>query len=163
VISGVFGFWIVGFGLAFGPSDPTGFIGMSDSIYTVSAHFDRYTVEDLNLKWIFQFAFANTSSAIVSGLLMERCRIETYGAFSFLITLFIYPIVAGWEWNPAGWLAVKGFHDFAGCAAIHTLGGICGLVGTIMCGPRYNLFQGVQFPFLFRETREAKNKKFLEE
>ena len=53
MISGVFGFWIVGFGLAFGPSDPTGFIGMSDSTYTVSANFDRYTVEDLNLKWIF--------------------------------------------------------------------------------------------------------------
>jgi ammonium transporter, Amt family len=74
---------------------------------------------------------------------MERCRIETYGAISFLITLFIYPVAAGWVWNPAGWLAARGFHDFAGCAAIHTLGGILGLVGTIVAGPRYNLFKGV--------------------
>ena len=99
-ISGIFGFWIVGFGLAYAPSDSSGFIGLSDRTFTTSANFNSYNIEDLNLKWIFQFAFANTASAIVSGLLMERCRIETYGAFSFLITLFIYPIVAGWVWNP---------------------------------------------------------------
>jgi ammonium transporter, Amt family len=116
---------------------------MSDKTFTTSAGFNSYAIEDLYLKFIFQFAFANTSSAIVSGLLMERCRIETYGMFSFLITLFIYPIAAGWVWNPTGWLASRGFHDFAGCSVIHTLGGILGIVGTIVAGPRYNLFKDV--------------------
>ena len=35
-----------------------------------------------------------------------------------------------------GWLAQKGFHDFAGSAAIHTVGGLSALIGAIMVGPR---------------------------
>ena len=94
---------------------------------------------------------------------MERCRIEAYGIFSFLITLFFYPIAAGWVWNPSGWLPSRGFHDFAGCSVIHTLGGILGIVGTVVAGPRYNLFKDVQFPFIFGESRRLKNEKFLEQ
>jgi Amt family ammonium transporter len=140
---------VVGFGLAFGPTDSRGFIGMSDSTFSFTAGFSGYQSEELYLKWIFQFAFANTASAIVSGLLMERGRIETYGVFSFLMTFFIYPVVACWVWNSTGWLALRGFHDFAGCGPIHLLGGISGLVGSIIAGPRYNRFSGVQFPFFF--------------
>jgi len=92
---------------------------------------------------------------------MERCRIETYAVFSFLMTLFIYPVVAGWAWNSQGWLAINGFHDFAGCAAIHTLGGITGLVGSIIAGPRYNLFKDVQFPCINGESRRFKNQLYL--
>jgi ammonium transporter, Amt family len=142
-ITGAIAFWIVGFGLAFGPTDSRGFIGLSDNTFSFAAGFNHYKTEDLYLKWIFQFAFANTASAIVSGLLMERCRIDTYGAFSFLMTFFIYPVAACWEWNATGWLAVRGFHDFAGCSCIHTLGGMCGLVGSIIAGPRYNRFKEV--------------------
>lgn len=99
-ISGAVAFWIVGFGLAFSTPDSSGFIGMKNDAWAVSADWSGYTVEDLYLKFIFQFAFVNTSSAIVGGLLTERCRIETYGVFSFLMSLFIYPVVACWVWNP---------------------------------------------------------------
>jgi Amt family ammonium transporter len=141
-ITGAIAWWVVGFGLAFGPTDSRGFIGLSDNTFSFGA-FYGYNSEDLYLKWIFQFAFANTASAIVSGLLMERARIETYGVFSFLMTFFIYPVVACWEWNSTGWLYVKGFHDFAGCGPIHVLGGICGLVGSIIAGTRYNRYNDV--------------------
>lgn len=155
-VTGAIAWWIVGFGLAFGPTDSRGFIGLSDNTFSFSAGFSKYSSEELYLKWIFQFAFASTASAIVSGLLMERSRIEVYGAFSFLMSFFIYPVVACWEWNSGGWLALRGFHDFAGCGPIHTLGGICGLVGGLICGTRYNRFSDIQFPFFFPETRRAK-------
>ena len=142
-ITGAIAWWIVGFGLAFGPTDSRGFIGLSDNTFSFAGGFYGYESEDLYLKWIFQFAFANTASAIVSGLLMERARIEVYGVFSFMMTFFIYPVVACWEWNATGWLAVKGYHDFAGCGTIHVLGGICGLVGSIITGTRYNRFNDV--------------------
>ncbi|MBQ7654183.1 MAG: adenylate cyclase, partial [Clostridia bacterium] len=35
-----------------------------------------------------------------------------------------------------GWLVKLGFHDFAGSAAIHSVGGITALIGAIMVGPR---------------------------
>lgn len=49
---------------------------------------------------------------------------------------FIYPVVVGWVWG-GGWLYQRGFHDFAGSGAIHMLGGIAGLVGAIIVGPRF--------------------------
>jgi len=52
-ISGIFGFWLIGFGLAFAPTDVNGFIGLTDRIFTVSARFPEVTSEDLYLKWIF--------------------------------------------------------------------------------------------------------------
>lgn len=107
------------------------------------------------LKFIFQFAFANTASAIVGGLLTERARIETYGVFSFLMTLFIYPVVACWVWNPTGWLFVAGFHDFAGCSVVHIVGGASGLAASILAGPRFGRFEKPWLPFFCRQRRQA--------
>ena len=50
--------------------------------------------------------------------------------------MFVYPVEAGWVWNSQGWLAQMGFHDFAGSAAIHSVGGITALIGAMMVGPR---------------------------
>jgi Amt family ammonium transporter len=157
-ITGAIAFWLIGFGIAFGKTDANGFIGTDpNSVWAVSAGWNSYTIEDLYLKFIFQFAFANTSSAIVGGLLTERCRVETYGVFSFLTTLFIYPVVACWVWNTdSGWLYRVGFHDFAGCSVVHVIGGAAGLVGTIITGPRIGRFDKPWLPFLCRERRQAK-------
>ena len=162
-ISGAIGFWIIGFGLAFSTTDSRGFIGIDGNAWAVSAGWNGITSEDIYLKFIFQFAFANTSSAIVGGLLTERVRIETYAIFSFLMTLFIYPIVACWVWNPTGWLYLRGFHDFAGSSVVHVLGGISGLIGGLMVGPRINRFKHPQFPFFMREKRQLSFDKYMKE
>ena len=142
-ITGAFAFWLIGFSIAFSTPDLRGFIGVGGNAWAVSAGWGSITSENIFLKFIFQFAFLNTSSAIVSGLVTERCRIEIYGAFSFVISLIIYPVVACWVWNPAGWLALRGFHDFAGSSVVHLLGGVCGLTATIFLGPRINRFKDV--------------------
>jgi Amt family ammonium transporter len=149
-ITGAIAFWIIGFGVAYGKTDSRGFIGVDGNIWAVSAGWADITSEDLYLKYIFQFAFANTSSAIVGGLLTERCRIETYAVFSFLMTLFIYPVIACWVWNPTGWLYLDGFHDFAGCSVVHVVGGASGLVGSIIAGPRFGRFDKPWLPFICR-------------
>jgi Amt family ammonium transporter len=75
----------------------------------------------------------------VSGCLAERTFVDTYIVFSIIITGFVYPIVAAWSWG-GGWLSVLGFHDYAGSANIHMLGGLCGFIGTVFLGPRLGIF-----------------------
>lgn len=133
-VSGALGFWMLGYSLAFAETDSHGFIGINSNVWAASEGWGAYSQYDLYLKFIFQFAFVNTSSAIVSGLLTERCRIETYGALSFIMSFFIYPVVACWVWNPTGWLAIRGYHDFAGSSVIHLTGGVAGLIGCIIVG-----------------------------
>ena len=43
---------------------------------------------------------------------------------------------AGWRFPPNGWLAVRGFNDFAGSAAVHAMGGFSALAAAIVLGPR---------------------------
>lgn len=86
--------------------------------------------------FVFNLVFCATAATIVSGSMAERTKFVSYCIYSAVISLFVYPIEAGWVWNSQGWLAKLGFHDFAGSAAIHSVGGITALIGAIMVGPR---------------------------
>ncbi len=86
--------------------------------------------------FVFNLVFCATAATIVSGSMAERTKFVSYCIYSGIISLFVYPIEAGWVWNSQGWLAQLGFHDFAGSAAIHAVGGITALIGAIMVGPR---------------------------
>ena len=86
--------------------------------------------------FVFNLVFCATAATIVSGSMAERTKFVSYCIYSGVISLFVYPIEAGWVWNSQGWLAQLGFHDFAGSAAIHSVGGIVALIGAIMVGPR---------------------------
>ena len=86
--------------------------------------------------FVFNLVFCATAATIVSGSMAERTKFVSYCIYSGVISLFVYPIEAGWVWNSQGWLAQFGFHDFAGSAAIHSVGGITALIGAIMVGPR---------------------------
>ena len=98
--------------------------------------------------WIFQYAFADTCSTIVSGAMIGRTGFRGDILYSIGITGFIYPIIGHWAWGPDGWLAVMGgtghfwpglgqnFRDFAGSTVVHTIGGVASLAGAIVLGPR---------------------------
>ena len=86
--------------------------------------------------FVFNLVFCATAATIVSGSMAERTKFVSYCIYSGVISLFVYPVEAGWVWNSQGWLAQLGFHDFAGSAAIHSVGGITALIGAIMVGPR---------------------------
>jgi len=52
------------------------------------------------------------------------------------MTAFIYPVVVSWTWG-GGWLGANGFADFAGSGVVHLVGGVAGLVGASIIGPRH--------------------------
>jgi Amt family ammonium transporter len=84
---------------------------------------------------IFQTVFAATAATIVSGAMVGRTKFVSYLAFSFVITLVIYPVVGHWVWG-GGWLSELGFHDFAGSTVVHSVGGWAALMGAKILGPR---------------------------
>lgn len=86
--------------------------------------------------FVFNLVFCATAATIVSGAMAERTKFSAYCIYSGIISLIVYPIEAGWVWNAQGWLFKLGFIDFAGSAAIHTVGGVAALVGIIILGPR---------------------------
>lgn len=128
-------FWLIGFGLMFG--DGNGFIGTVKGIAT-EANYGNSMLPDgvpFYAYLIFQTVFCATAATIVSGAMAERTKFISYCIYSFIISLVIYPIEAHWIWG-GGWLAERGFHDFAGSTAVHMCGGAAALVGAAILGPR---------------------------
>ncbi|MEX0759729.1 MAG: ammonium transporter [Tistlia sp.] len=85
--------------------------------------------------WFFQMVFVATAASIVSGTLAERIRVWPFLLFVVVLTAFIYPIQASWVWG-GGWLAERGFSDFAGSTLVHSCGGWAALTGAIILGAR---------------------------
>lgn len=125
-------FVLIGFGLFLG-EDMVGLIGKPG--------FDIFTSYE-NFDWsnfVFNLVFCATTATIVSGAMAERTRFLSYCVYSGIISALIYPIEAHWTWG-GGWLAQMGFHDFAGSACIHMVGGVCAIIGAKMVGPRIGKF-----------------------
>ena len=102
------------------------------AVFTDYAHFDFSN-------FVFNLVFCATTATIVSGAMAERTKFSSYCIYSAFISAVIYPIEAHWTWG-GGFLAQWGFHDYAGSACIHMVGGICALIGAAMVGPRIGKF-----------------------
>jgi len=89
----------------------------------------------LAAKFFFQVAFAGTAATIVSGAVAERIKFGSFCLFALLLVGSVYGITGHWIWGN-GWLAQLGFVDFAGCTAVHSLGGWAALAGAAILGPR---------------------------
>ncbi len=101
--------------------------------------FSQYASFDFS-GFVFNLVFCATTATIVSGAMAERTKFSTYCLYSAIISGIIYPIEAHWTWG-GGFLAQWGFHDYAGSACIHMVGGICALIGAAMLGPRLGKFE----------------------
>lgn len=132
------GFLIIGWGLMFGGDNPLigtqhlFILGDSDLSYykdTLTSNVPFWG------KFFFQLVFCGTAATIVSGAVAERVKYISFIIFSFILTLFIYPIVGHWVWG-GGWLADLGFMDFAGDTVVHSVGGWAALAGALILGPR---------------------------
>ncbi len=130
---GTVGFILLGFSLMMSEDYILGFIGIPNmNIFTDFGSF----IEGNASSFVFNLVFCATAATIVSGAMAERTKFLSYCIYSGVISLFVYPVEAGWVWNSQGWLAQMGFHDFAGSAAIHSVGGITALIGAMIEGPR---------------------------
>ncbi|MBR5044100.1 MAG: ammonium transporter, partial [Clostridia bacterium] len=127
-------FVLLGFSLMMAEDYVLGIVGVPN--LKILTDFGGFLRDGNAPSFVFNLVFCATAATIVSGSMAERTKFLSYCIYSGVISLFVYPIEAGWVWNEAGWLVKLGFHDFAGSAAIHSVGGTAALIGAIMVGPR---------------------------
>jgi Amt family ammonium transporter len=133
-------YYLFGFAFAFGtPSN--GFIGKHNFGLKAfpSSSFD-YSY------FLYQWAFAIAAAGITSGSIAERTQFVAYMIYSSFLTGFVYPVVSHWFWSVDGWASATREHgdllfgsgviDFAGSGVVHMVGGIAGLWGALIEGPR---------------------------
>ena len=122
------GFWAFGFAFMLGDT-AGGFIGLTGWFLTGGDY----------VGWIFQMVFAATAATIVAGAMAERTKLQTYLAYSFIVSALIYPIYGHWVWGD-GWLGAMGALDYAGSGVVHAVGGFVALTGAVVVGPRMGKF-----------------------
>lgn len=132
-------FVLLGFSLMMAEDYAFGIIGIPN--LKILTDFGSFLENGKAPSFVFNLVFCATAATIVSGSMAERTKFASYCIYSAVISLFVYPVEAGWVWNSQGWLVQLGFHDFAGSAAIHSVGGITALIGAIMVGPRLGKYQ----------------------
>jgi len=132
VVFGGIAFYAIGFGIAYGASN--GWFALD---FGIMEHDLGLGLSISNhLFWFIQLGFAIAAISIVSGAVAERMKVWAYTLFVICFCAVLYPVVANWVWNPNGWLAARGFNDFAGSAAVHGMGGFAALAAAIVLGPR---------------------------
>ncbi|GAV62218.1 Ammonium_transp domain-containing protein [Cephalotus follicularis] len=147
-------YYLFGFAFAFGtPSN--GFIGRHNFALKgfPSLSFD-YSY------FLYQWAFAIAAAGITSGSIAERTQFVAYLIYSSFLTGFVYPVVSHWFWSSDGWASAlrtdgdflfgTGVIDFAGSGVVHMVGGIAGLWGALIEGPRIGRFDHTDRPISLR-------------
>ncbi len=125
-------FTITLFGKEFGLFGSTGFflsgVGYDAAIFTL---------------FLFQMVFMDTAATIPTGAMAERWKFSAFFIYAFFISMITYPLFANWVWG-GGWLSTlgknfglgHGYVDFAGSSVVHMVGGVTGLAGAMVLGPR---------------------------
>ena len=145
VAIGLLSYYAVGFNLMYPGGEPGGFFGFAgfgigidpgDAVAYADGKWDVYNAGYTYwTDFIFQAMFAATCCTIVSGAVAERIKLGPFLIFCALFVTISYPITGMWQWG-GGWLAERGFHDFAGSTLVHSVGGWGALAGAMLLGPR---------------------------
>ena len=162
---GIVGFWLVGYGIAYGGVQGWSSLGWSNTDFaelgvrlggrffglTGGSKFALMSVahDPPNLAmFLFSAVFMDTAATVPTGALAERWRFSSFMIFGFAMSMFIYPLIANWVWG-GGWLSALGADfglghgdvDFAGSSVVHMTGGIAALAGSLVIGPRIGKFR----------------------
>lgn len=142
--AGSLAFYVLGAALMFGATKASGWLGWGGlGMPSLSSGEGVW-------EWtffFFQTMFAATAATIVSGAVAERIEFKSYLIYSVLVSALVYPVSGHWMWGglageaSAGWLERLGFHDFAGSAVVHSVGGWIALAGALALGPRIGKYR----------------------
>ena len=157
---GMLGFYLCGFAFMFGGLGPIatmgGFDGLNHefTVHLFGKDFGLFGLKGFCLTghaydvgvfalFLFQMVFMDTTATIPTGAMAERWKYLAFFIYGWLVGTIIYPIYGNWVWG-GGWLAMLGKNfglghghvDFAGSSVVHMTGGVIGLVGAWMIGPR---------------------------
>jgi Amt family ammonium transporter len=166
---GFVAFFLVGFPLMFGGysyvlqgfdyglSQPAGgaLIGSGDWVFLWQGGWAGSWFDGSNLAlsgafsalFLYMVAFMDTTATIPTGAMAERWKWKAFVGWGLFCGAIFYPIFGAWTWG-GGWLAKlgnsmsfgNGYVDFAGSGVVHTMGGVAGLAGAIVLGPRIGKF-----------------------
>jgi hypothetical protein len=143
---GMFGFFVLGFGLMcggyngtmIGGPGPLGGLPTLNSMFTVGSSIqgdsgwglfgmegffltgDAYD-GSVVVMFLFMMAFMDTTATIVTGACCERWSYKSFFIYSILVGGFIYPIFGCWVWG-GGWLAQLGYRLGIGHGAVDYAG-----------------------------------------
>lgn len=98
--------------------------------------------------FLFQVVFMDTAATIPTGAMAERWKFSAFCIYGLFMGAIAYPVFGNWVWG-GGWLAQlgtkahfgHGFLDFAGSSVVHAMGGLAGLMGILVLGPRFGKFK----------------------
>ncbi|KAG5238342.1 ammonium transporter member [Salix suchowensis] len=152
-VVGSISYYLFGFAFAFGD-------GANSNPFIGTTFFALKDIPDTSYDYsyfLYQWAFAIAVAGITSGSIAERTQFSAYLVFSFFLSGFVYPIVVHWVWSSSGWLSPSsetlfgsGAIDFAGSGVVHLVGGIAGLWGSFIQGPRVGRFDAFGKPVPMR-------------
>ncbi len=163
---GVLGFWLLGYGLMYGgtatfPSlGGPPLLGAHEIGVRVAGHsygllgLARFALltaphDPANLAmFLFSAVFMDTAATIPTGAMAERWKFSSFLCYGLFMSMVLYPLYGNWVWG-GGWLAAMGINwglghghvDFAGSTVVHLTGGVVGLAGAIVLGPRAGKFR----------------------
>ncbi|KAL7115006.1 hypothetical protein ACP275_04G156800 [Erythranthe tilingii] len=153
-VVGSLSYYLFGFAFAFGE-------GPSENPFIGTSYFALHSIPSSSYDYsffLYQWAFAIAVAGITSGSIAERTQFSAYLIFSFFLSGFVYPVVAHWVWSSSGWLSSSsssllfgsGAIDFAGSGVVHLVGGVAGLWGALIEGPRVGRFDAFGKPMVMR-------------
>ena len=98
--------------------------------------------------FLYMVAFMDTVATIPTGAMAERWKWNSFVGWGLFCGAVYYPLFGAWTWG-GGWLAKTwdtmdlgaGYADFAGSGVVHAVGGVAGLAGAIVLGPRIGKFK----------------------
>ena len=93
--------------------------------------------------FLYMDAFMDTTATIPTGAMAERWKWRSFVIWGLFCGAIYYPLFGAWTWG-GGWLSQLGnslhlgfgYTDFAGSGVVHAMGGVAGLAGAIVLGPR---------------------------
>ena len=136
---------IVGYSIAFGPSESAYWGGLSRMFFSgIDINSMSGDIPETVFA-AFQMTFAIITPALIVGALVERIKFSSMLIFSVLWTLVVYFPVANWVWG-GGWLGSMGLIDFAGGTVVHVTAGVGALVTALVIGQRKEFGQTATLP-----------------
>lgn len=93
--------------------------------------------------FLYMVAFMDTTATIPTGAMAERWNWKAFVGWGLFCGAIYYPLFGAWTWG-GGWLSQLGnsmqlglgYVDFAGSGVVHAMGGVAGLAGALVLGPR---------------------------
>ena len=136
---------VVGYSIAFGPSDSAYWGGLSRMFFSgIDINSMSGDIPETVFA-AFQMTFAIITPALIVGAFVERIKFSSMLIFSILWTLVVYFPVANWVWG-GGWLGSMGLIDFAGGTVVHVTAGVGALVTALVIGKRKEFGQSSTLP-----------------